>query len=696
MDKLTAPLVLEKYAQGERDFRHLNLRGQSFKGQNLAGADFSGCDIRSANFSRTNLTGAKFVGAKAGLQKRWAIALTLISLLLLGLSGLFSFFNSVMINLPFSQDFEASNIEKIIFIAVFLIFYITFLTIATRYGLLVGLGAGLLVLTGVFAVAFAVAFARAGAGAFAVAVALAVAIAGAFAVAVAVAFAVAIAGAFAVGGAFAGAVAFAFAVAGAVAFAFAVAGAVAFAFAVAGAVAFAFVLFSSYFAWRSLKGDSRDPWIRNVAIVFAAIGGTNFYQANLTDADFTKATLKSTSFRKAILIRTCWQETKKLDFARLGNSILAQAQIRELLVTGNGENKSYQEANLRGANLTGANLHHANLKLADLSQSTLANANLEWTNLTEVNAIDANFRVASMTGACLEGWNIESSTNLDRVDCGFVYLLEYPKPGTDDRERRPSSGEFAPGEFTKLFQEVLNTVDLIFRDGVDWQAFIQAFDQVRVESESAELAIQSIENKGDGVFVIRVNVSEDANKETIHRELMENYERELKILEARYGEKLKAKANEIAQYHKENANLWELVKLGASRPINVEATAMANKESGNIEVHGNVGNLGNEGRIDNSVIVTQHNYGEGQNLTEAAREIKQLLEQLSQTYPTNTLVEQAVVGEKAIEEIENNPSLKQRTIAALKASSIEAFVQLIHHPVINVMRSSFEAWQKGE
>ncbi len=217
-----------------------------------------------------------------------------------------------------------------------------------------------------------------------------------------------------------------------------------------------------------------------------------------------------------------------------------------------------------------------------------------------------------------------------------------------------------------------------------------------MESESAELAIQSIENKGDGVFVIRVNVSEDANKETIHRELMEHYERELKNIEEIYRDQLNAKANEIAIYRQENANLWELAKLGASRPINVEATAMANKESGNIEVHGNVGNLGNQDRSNNSAIVTQHNYGEGQNLTEAAAEIQQLLEQLSQTYPTNTLVEQAVVGTKAIEEIENNPSLKQRTIATLKASSIEAFVQLIHHPVINVMRSGFEAWQKGE
>lgn len=136
-----------------------------------------------------------------------------------------------------------------------------------------------------------------------------------------------------------------------------------------------------------------------------------------------------------------------------------------------------------------------------------------------------------MTGACVEAWNIESTTKLDNVDCRFIYLLENLKPGTDDRERRPSSGDFKPGEFTKLFEEVLNTVDLIFRDGIDWKAFVNAFQTAQNQNEDTELALQSIENKGDGVVVVKVGVPDGADKEKIHSDFTQNYQLALQAVE---------------------------------------------------------------------------------------------------------------------------------------------------------------------
>ncbi|WP_293363671.1 pentapeptide repeat-containing protein [Microcoleus sp. CAWBG52] len=335
--------------------------------------------------------------------------------------------------------------------------------------------------------------------------------------------------------------------------------------AVAVAVAVAVVALGIYVAWRALAGDEKQALIRTVAIVFAATGGTSFRNADLTDANFTEATLKSTDFRTANLTRTCFRNTEKLDRARVGKSILADTRIRELLVTGNGYKKSYVGANLQGANLTGVNLNEANLKQANLNEATLYLANVEFANLTETQALATDFTAASFTGACLEAWNIDGNTKLDRVDCRFVYLLEYPKPGTDDRERRPSSGEFASGEFTKLFDEVLNTIDLIFRNGIDWKAFVAAFKKVQVENEGTELTIQSIENKGDGVIVVKVNVPPDTNKEDIHRSFTQSYE----LMAARLEDK-----------DKQITFLEGIVTQLSAKPVTIEVKATAENKIG--------------------------------------------------------------------------------------------------------------------
>ena len=277
-------------------------------------------------------------------------------------------------------------------------------------------------------------------------------------------------------------------------------------------------------------------------------------------------------------------------------------------MTRNGYKKSYIRANLRGANLSGVELQQADLQWADLSEAILQQANLRDANLRETLALGTDFRNAYLTGACLEAWNIDSSTQLDQADCQFVYLLR------DQQERRPSSGNFAPGEFTKLFQEVLSTVDLIFRDGIDWKAFTYSFNQLVLDNEGTELSIQSIENKGDGVVVVRVNAPPNANKAKLHSEFNQTYETAIKTLEAKYHAELQAKDEQITIYRQQSADMQEITRLMASRPVTVEVSATSESkaesksmhnstdQSRNLTVGGNVtGSILNLGEINGNV-----------------------------------------------------------------------------------------------
>lgn len=78
------------------------------------------------------------------------------------------------------------------------------------------------------------------------------------------------------------------------------------------------------------------------------------------------------------------------------------------------------------------------------------------------------------------------------------------------------------------------------------------------------------------------------------------------------------------------------------------------------------------GNVENKVENSFNTYTEQQkqNLTEAAAEIQSLLEQLKQSYPTDTTTEQMVVAARVIEQIESNPTWKQKAIAAFKQGSL--------------------------
>lgn len=318
-------------------------------------------------------------------------------------------------------------------------------------------------------------------------------------------------------------------------------------------VLFAFIC--GYISWQVTASNGKFIYIYKLAVNFCTIGGTSFRKANLTGADFTHATFTSTDFSDAKLIDTNFYLANKIHQIKAENTILIHHRVRDLIVTHNGVNQSYQGCNLKGAYLAFANLQNADLTEADVSLSNFAGANLEFANLTKTQALNTNFQQANLTAACLEAWNIDSTTQLDGVICNYVYLLN------NQQERRPSSGNFAPGDFTKLFQVAINTVDLIFRNGLDLQALSAALANIKLNNEGIPLAIKSIENKGDGVVLVRVDVPEFINKEKIHADFYEHYQFALQQIEARHQAELKSKDEQITLYRQNQAELKELMQL---------------------------------------------------------------------------------------------------------------------------------------
>ena len=565
---MKADEVLRLYTAGNRNFRRVSLRGQSFKGKKLSGADFTEADIRGANFTNANLKGTNFSGAQAGLQLGGVTALVLVSLLLSALSGFIASWAGIFVgNNLLDSDPSYILARRLTIATVFAVFF--FVTIGKK-----DLGAGLrtVVVAGVLAAVLPTALAVAltvtgienealagaltGAGPLGGMLACAGAVVGTLggALAVAVAGAVAVACAGAMVGTVAVAAALVVAVPGTMAGTVIVP--------LAGAWAGATTLLGGYIAQCAVAGDEQFAWVWKLAVTFAALWGTSFRNANLTDANFTEATLHNTNLNNAILKRTCLFRAHKVYWAKVNGTILINSAVQDLVVTRNGQNKSFVGLNLKGANLTEADLSYANFTEADLSGATLQGACLEWTNLTKTQAIETNFNQAKLTGACLEAWNIDSTTQLNGATCDYVYLLN------NQRERCPSSGEFAPGEFAKLFQEVLDTVDLIFRNGIDWKAFAYSFKKLQVENEDIELSIRSIENKGDGVFVVKVIVPADVNKAKIHSDLTQDYQFALKALEARYQAELRSKDEQMTIDRQHQAELQEVIKLLANKPDN--------------------------------------------------------------------------------------------------------------------------------
>jgi uncharacterized protein YjbI with pentapeptide repeats len=205
--------------------------------------------------------------------------------------------------------------------------------------------------------------------------------------------------------------------------------------------------------WR----DENPWWVLRPNLFEANLSGADLSGANLSGANLLRANLSRANLIGANLIGA------DLSVANLSvaNLIGADLSVANLSVA-NLSVANLSVANLIGADLSEANLSEANLSVANLSVANLIGADLSEANLSEADlersqVISTNFHNATLTGACIKDWQINSKTNLDAVICEYVYLDD------EKTERRPSHGNFAPGEFASLYKKIIETTDLILR-----------------------------------------------------------------------------------------------------------------------------------------------------------------------------------------------------------------------------------------
>ncbi|MGD1914404.1 MAG: pentapeptide repeat-containing protein [Rivularia sp. (in: cyanobacteria)] len=499
-----------------RDFRGENLRGWSFKGEDLLGADFSYADIRGANFTRANLRGASFNNAIAGISNVVKSTLIIGLILVAAFSGVTLALASISAGLLLSS--ETIDRYSILPVVVIGILWVVFPAITIYKGLETSISFA--VVGGVFAVSIAVAQSGTASEVWYGVMAGVGVIVGLVICAGVVASALTVAGVGAV------AVILVVVVIFTITPAAILANTSAIAVNIAVFMAVALVPLATYMGLRALAGNHKYISLSRIAIVFAAIGGTSFRYADLTDANFTGAILKSVKLDKAILIRTCFYNAKKVYLARVGETYLSYPNVRRLVVKGKTQQKNLDNLNLRGVYLAGVNLADFSFLGTNLSEANLQDADLFRAKLVQTQLCGTDLTGANLTAATIEDWGITSHTKLHGVRCEYVFMRETTFDDPNPR-RKPDNWEetFKDGEFSDFITPILKTLDLYHNQGVNPRAIAIAYRQLVENHPEADLQIVAIELRGNNrdKFLLRVETSEVASHCELNREYFDNY-----------------------------------------------------------------------------------------------------------------------------------------------------------------------------
>jgi hypothetical protein len=204
-----------------------------------------------------------------------------------------------------------------------------------------------------------------------------------------------------------------------------------------------------------------------------------------------------------------------------------------------------------------------------------------------------------------EVWNIDRTTKLEEVECKFYYGLEQPKPGTDDRDRQPASGEFASGDFTRLHTKIRDTVQVLLRNGANNpEAFFRGFKKLM--EENPEINFSSIQRyqRKDSDILVDVTVPEGTEKAKLHSDLLEAYEARLEAqkalleLETRHNQDLTKITMALATNPSNLGNLLSNLTIIASG----ETTTVTDNKNQGINATGSFVNTGEMNNMTGSTV----------------------------------------------------------------------------------------------
>ncbi|MBE9136958.1 pentapeptide repeat-containing protein [Nodosilinea sp. LEGE 07088] len=553
--------VLKRYATGDRNFGSSNLCGQSFKGQDLSGADFRKSDIRGADFSQSNLSGTRFNHCQAGLTPLRTIIFIVLSWLLAAISGVFlglAIYLVLLIFVPTPLLIQGMGSEYKpglewigLFTLILLltqIFFSRFLGQVAFHTLGAILSLSLVILTllaisdipvaenffGAIMAAWSGVFAIESGGAIASAMLQIIVRKKAIIVGISI-----IINAL-----------FAIAVIDLINYEYELLNLDGWSGIAVGIckilIPVAASIFSAFVGVGIFRNTDNRSWLRKIIIAFISIKGrgTSFHQANLTDAEFSAAILPNTDFQGANFTRTFWQDTQLFHLSLIEQTYLADAQIKKLVTSGEGQGQSFDYKDMRGVNLQNAQLADASFIGANLSEANLSGANLSRAKLVRTQLYRANISNTTLTGAYIQDWGISTDTQFDGIQCDYIYM-RLPTPADPDPCRKPDNRNetFAPGDFENFIAPIIKTldlysqqnvdprnvaeayktIDLFHHEGIDPSAAAIALQQLAEQHPEAGIEVVALEGRGQDQIRLQAIVSSQANRSELSAQYSENY-----------------------------------------------------------------------------------------------------------------------------------------------------------------------------